>query len=282
MTRLSIEKTGMRQPGGMDVMVRYDPGFDRSGVSPSLGTQIGTRIPGASPENSFNDFVPQTEALNNKILSCLPAPEFRRLLLSFEPIALSTGEEINGVNEFNEFVYFPESAVISHLYRLNNGGVTAAAVIGNDGLVGLSAVFGSPPPVYRTTVMVGGGGLRVKAQVIRQEFARGERLQRLILTYMSKRLAQVSQRAVCNGRHKLTERLYTWLLMIDDRTKGRILPLTHADISNHLGARRAVISGCCHSLRTSGMITYKRGEMIILDRKMLEAGACECYYVLKQ
>ena len=282
MTRLSIAKTRMQQLGGMNVMTRYDPGFDRHGAPTSLVTQIGTRISGAKPELSFNDFVPQNEALNNKILSCLPTPEFKRLFLSFEPVTLSTGEEINGLKEFNEFVYFPESAVISHFYRLNNGGVTAAAVIGNDGLVGLSAVFGSPPPAYRTTVMVGGGGLRVKAQVIRQEFARGERLQRLILTYMSKRLAQVSQRAVCNGRHKLTERLCTWLLMIDDRTKGRTLPLTHADISNHLGAQRAVISGCCHSLRTSGMITYKRGEIIIRDRKMLEAGACECYQVLKQ
>jgi CRP-like cAMP-binding protein len=223
----------------------------------------------------------QDEGLTNKILGSLPAPEFRRLLPYFEPVALFRGEEIIRSNEFDDYVYFPESAVVSHLYYLSDGGTTAAAVIGNDGIVGLSKIFGTRPPVYRTKVVIEGHGLRVKTQVIKNEFARGESFQQYVLSYMSNRLAQVSQRAVCNGRHKLTERLCTWLLMINDRAEDRSLSLTHADIASHLGARRTVISGCCHALRKRGMITYKRGHIIIVDRKMLEGDACECYQVVR-
>jgi CRP-like cAMP-binding protein len=220
------------------------------------------------------------DGLTNKILASLPAPELKRLLPFLEPVVLLSGEEVARSNEHDDFVYFPESVVISHLYLLREG-ETAAAVIGNDGVEGLSVITDSCTPAYCTRVMIGGEGLRVRAKVIRKEFARGETFQSLILTYMSKRVAQLSQRAVCNARHRLAERLCTWLLMINDRTQDKTLPLTHADIANHLGARRAVISGCCHGLRTRGLITYKRGNLIVLDRKMLEAAACECYQVLR-
>lgn len=266
----------------MNVMSRYEPGFDLGARPAAVAGQIPKRISGTKQEVSFHEVIRPNEGLTNKILAGLPAPEFKRLLPFFEPVALLSGQNVTRVNESYDFVYFPESAVISHLYLLKNGGATAAAVVGNDGVVGLSAVLESRPPAYCTSVMIGGDGLRVKTQVIKQEFARGEALQRLVLTYTSKRLAQLSQRAVCNGRHKLAERLCTWLLMIDDLTAEGALPLTHADIANHLGARRAVITGCCHVLRTSGMISYKRGRIIILDRKMLEAKACECYQVLNQ
>ena len=271
----------MQHLGSINVMRRYEPGFDRLARA-AVVSQIPKRISGTKQEVTFHEVVRQNEVLTNKILASLPATEFKRLLPFFQPVALSSGEDLNRLNESDDFVYFPESAVVSHLYLLKSGGETAAALIGNDGVVGLSAVFESRPPTYCTRVMIGGDGLRVKTQVIKQEFARGESLQRLILNYMSKRLAQLSQRAVCNGRHKLADRLCTWLLMIDDRTVDGTLPLTHADIANQLGAQRAVITGCCHALRTRAMISYKRGQITNLDRKELEAAACECYQVLKQ
>jgi CRP-like cAMP-binding protein len=272
----------MQHLRSINVMSRYEAGFDRFARAATVGAQILERISGAEQEVTFHEVIPQDEGLTNKILASLPAPEFKRLLPFLEPVVLSSGEDLNRVNESDDFVYFPESAVVSHLYLLRSGGETAAALIGNDGAVGLSAVFESLPPIYCNRVTIGGDGLRVKTQVIKQEFARGECLQRLILNYMSNRLTQLSQRAVCNGRHKLADRLCTWLLMIDDRTVDGTLPLTHADIANQLGAQRAVITACCRALRTRAMISYKRGQITHLDRKELEAAACECYQVLKQ
>jgi len=170
-------------------------------------------------ELALPEVKPRHDGLTNKLLATLPASELGRLVPFLEPVTLIRGAELTRSKESDHFVYFPESAVISHYYLLRNGGTTAAAVIGNDGVVSLSTMFESRPPLYSTSVMIGGQALRVKAEVIRQEFARGESFQRLILAYMSKRLSQVSQRAVCNGRHKLAERLRTWLLMIDDRAE---------------------------------------------------------------
>jgi len=262
-------------------MSTYESGFDRRDKSAVVASQLHKGIIRTRRDLILPAAEPQNEGLANKILANLPAPEFKRLVPFLEPVKLLGGEDLARLSAADS-VYFPESAVVSHFYLLRNGGTTAAAVIGNDGVVGLSTLFESRPPLYRTRVLIGGEGLRVKAEAIKQEFVRGESFQRLILAYMSKRLSQVSQRAVCNGRHKLAERLRTWLLMIDDRAEDRVLTLTHADIANHLGARRAVISGCCHALRASGVIDYRRGHITILDRKMLETEACECYQVLQQ
>ena len=262
-------------------MSRYEAVFKR----PTNCAPVAAPIPATTAQRgqevgSFDISRGQDAGLTNNILRNLPAPEFQRLVPYFESVALGLGEEIRS-HESDDYVYFPESAVVSHLYSLSDGETTGVAVIGHDGIVGLSKLFGSRPPVYCTRVMIDGEGLRVRSEVIKQEFARGESFQRLILSYLGNRLAQVSQRAVCNGRHKLAERLCTWLLMINDRVGDRSLPLTHADIATHLGARRAVISECCHALRERRMIAYKRGNMIIVDRKALEAGACECYQVVK-
>jgi CRP-like cAMP-binding protein len=261
-------------------MSRYESGFERRARPAIVPTQIQERISRTGQGIGLPPLASGNEGLANKILASLPAPELKRLLTFLEPVSLVSGEEIVRTNE-SDFVYFPESAVISHVCVLRDRSVTAAAMIGNDGMIGLSAILDSSPSVYRTRVMIGGAGLRVKSEVIKQEFARGQSLQRLVLSYMSKRLEQLSQRAVCNGRHRLAERLCTWLLMIDDRTEDKAIPLTHADIANQLGARRAVISGCCYTLRSNNIIAYTRGRIMILDRKMLESRACECYQVLK-
>jgi CRP-like cAMP-binding protein len=262
------------------VRSRYELAHDRewSATVESHAHKPTSRTQGVDlPEDSVQD-----GGLTNRILAGLTATEFNRLVPYLQPAGLQSGEVIRRSQQSYPFIYFPESAVISHLYTLRNGGATAAAVIGSEGVVGLSAIVQSHPPVYDTKVMIGGDGLRVRVEVIREEFARGKDLQRLILTYVRKRLTQVSQRAVCNGRHKLAERLCTWLLMIDDRTSNVAIPLIQADIANHLGARRTVITARLHDLRRNGAITYKRGAIIVLDRKILEIGACECYQVLKQ
>ena len=239
-------------------------------------------VTGKSRAGRFVKPVPFNGLLTNKLLTELPGEDFARLLPHLEPVFLSCGEVLYGFGESISHIYFPETAIISHLYFMKDGSTTAAAIIGREGLVGLSTIFNAAPPLYYTQVTIGGSALRVDTGVIKQEFDCGGAMQQLLLSYTSTRLAQLSQRAVCNGRHRVDERLSTWLLMIHDRAGDTQLPLTHEEIAHHLGLRRAGITTACNLLRHSGAISYRRGMIHILDRQMLEATACECYQALTQ
>lgn len=220
--------------------------------------------------------------LTNKILTALPGPDFAHLLSYLEPVSLFSGQDIYVFGKAIDFIYFPETAVISHLYFLEDGSTTGAAMVGKEGVVGLSAVLDSRPASYWTQVTVGGTAVRVSPDAIREDFARGGAMQRLLLASIRARLFQLSQRAACNGRHTLRERLCTWLLMVHDRVGDEQILLTHENIAHHLGARRAGVSTSCNGLRDQGIITYRRGRLRIADRELLERVACECYRALRQ
>ena len=251
-------------------------------VSTSGARLVENRPNGLSRASKFVKPVPFNGLLPNKLLTALPGEDFARLLPHLEPVSLSSGEDLYGMGESIRHVYFPESAVISHLYFMEDGSLTAVAVVGREGIIGLSTIFDASPPAYSTQVTIGGIALRVEADVLKSEFARGGAMQSLLLGYTSERLAQLSQRAVCNGRHRLDARLSTWLLMIHDRAGEEQLPLTHEEIAHHLGARRAGITTYCNTLRDDGAIDYRRGTIYIRDRQKLESTACECYRALKQ
>ncbi|HEV7377343.1 MAG TPA: Crp/Fnr family transcriptional regulator [Pyrinomonadaceae bacterium] len=244
--------------------------------------QAAEEISGMRRAHKFVTPAPFNGLLTNKLLTQLPGEDFARLLPYLTPVSLSCGEDLYRFGESINDVYFPETAVISHLHFMEDGSMTSAALIGCEGLVGLSAIFDAPTPSYWTQVTIGGSAMRVEAEVIKKEFDRGGEMQRLLLSYTSIRLSQLSQRAVCNGRHRLDQRLCTWLLMIHDRAGDKQLPLTHEEIAHHLGLRRAGITTACNVLRDGGAINYQRGMIRILDRQILEAAACECYRVLGQ
>jgi CRP-like cAMP-binding protein len=215
--------------------------------------------------------------LTNKLLTGLPGADFARLLPHLEPVELTCDQNLYFLGDPPEFVYFPESSVVSHLHILADGGAIEADMVGRDGMTGLSAVFNSHPPDRWTKVTIGGNALRVRADVMRQEFALGGGVQQSLLAYAYARLAQVSQRAVCNGLHSVEQRFCSWLLMIHDRAGDDRLPLTHERIARHLGTRRAGITELATSLRARGHISYSRALIRIVDRRGLEACACECY-----
>ena len=215
--------------------------------------------------------------LSNRLLSGLPAEEFTRLFPHLEPVSLSAGEVLYKLDAEMRYAYFPETAVVSHIYILSEGGMTEADMVGREGMTGLSAVFESPVPSYLTEVALAGSALRARVDVLRQEFARGGALQRLLLKYAGTRVATLSRRAVCNGNHRVEERLCTWLLMMFDRAGDAPLVLTHERISRLLGTRRAGVTSAATLLRDRGVIDYTRGHIRITDRAALEAAACECY-----
>jgi CRP-like cAMP-binding protein len=136
--------------------------------------------------------------------------------------------------------------------------------------------------MHWTQAVIPGTALRLRAKVVKDEFARGGAMQRLILAYASDHIEQLSQRAICNGRHTVEERLCSWLLMIHDRAGDDQLTLTHEQIARHLGTRRSGITDTAIALRERQIISYSRGQICIIDRPGLEMAACECYRTLSR
>jgi CRP-like cAMP-binding protein len=224
--------------------------------------------------------IPFSGLLTNKLLASLPGEEFASLLPHMEPVSCSAGNYLYGFGDEVEFIYFPETLIISHIHLLEDGNTTEVSLVGNEGMVGLSAIFGASSTSYWAQVIVAGSALRLQAEVVKQAFHEGRSLQRLILNYTNERIEQISQRAVCNVRHALGERLATWLLMIQDRAADPNLMLTHEEIARHMGARRASVSLAATLLRDKKIINYNRGRIRILDRQALIMSACECYRTL--
>lgn len=215
--------------------------------------------------------------LTNRLLSALPAEDFARLFAHLEPVSLTAGEVLYKLDEEMRYAYFPETAVISHLFILTEGGMSETNMVGREGMTALSAVFDVPPPAYMSEVALSGSALRARVDVLRLEFARGGAFQQTLIRYAAARIALLSRRAVCNGNHRVEERLCTWLLMMHDRGGDRPLALTHERISRHLGTRRAGVTSAATMLRDRGVIDYTRGHIRVSDREALEAAACECY-----
>jgi CRP-like cAMP-binding protein len=203
----------------------------------------------------------------NQILAALPPVEYRRIAPHLKHVDLISGEILLEPNEAIQKIYFPQRAMISLVSIMMDGSTTEIGLIGNEGMIGLSAILGGNSTISRTIVQVSGTALEVSAEIIRQEFQRGEKLHELLLLYTQALLTQVSQSAACNRQHNIEARLARWLLSVQDCILQDELPLTQEFIANMLGTRR------------SG-VTVAAGIMI-LDQQGLEDTACECYHLIQ-
>lgn len=218
---------------------------------------------------------------SNRILGALPDFDAARLMPHLDFVFLSTSEEIYTAGEFNRYVYFPETAVASDIYDLADGGTIETAMIGSEGATGLCAVLGKYPQTHRTKTTLSGNAWRIKTETLKQEFARGGKMQTLLLDCVNRHINQITQRLVCKSFHLLEKRLCGWFLMLNDRVKSDRLKLTQENIALLLGANRPSITIAAQTLRNQGLIDYSRGGISILDRHGLENSACECYAVLQ-
>lgn len=269
--------------GNDNDFTRTEAGLRYRGVNTAVGARpVAEDASGMNRSYRSIKTVPFNGLLTNKLLTELPGEDFARLLPHLEPVSLSCDEHLYRLGEDVEEVYFPEGAVVSHLYLLADGSTTEAAMIGREGLTGLSSIFASPTQTHWTIAVIPGTALRVRVEVLKEEFARGGAMQRLLLAYAGAHIEQLSQRAICNGRHSVEERVCSWLLMIHDRAGDNRLPLTHERIAHHLGARRPGITEVAISLRDRNIISYTRGQICITDRPGLETAACECYRTLSR
>jgi CRP-like cAMP-binding protein len=218
----------------------------------------------------------------NHLLAALSAEEYARLLPSLELIAMPLGWALYEAGDHLSHLYFPITSIVSLLYVMENGESAEIAITGNEGLVGLSLFMGGESTPSRAVVQSAGDGYRLKASILKREFALGGQFARLALRYTQALITQMSLTAVCNRYHSVDQQLCRWLLLSLDRLPNNELKMTQELIANMLGVRREGVTEAAGKLQAAGLIHHQRGEITVLDRPKLELRVCECYAVVKK
>jgi CRP-like cAMP-binding protein len=220
-----------------------------------------------------------TSTHRNRILKGLPAPESRQLAPHLKSIVMLKDAVLYEAGVRIKQVFFPEQAVISCLSGTSDGESIEVCVVGNEGVIGITALFENIT-AFRTVVQIPGRGYALSCEFLQTEFGRCDVVHRALLRYTNALLLQLSQTAVCNNFHSVEQRLCRWLLTALDKTSMQSVPMTQDALARVLGTRRASISDAARAFQRSGAIRSGRGTISILDRKRLEADVCECYEVI--
>ncbi len=218
----------------------------------------------------------------NNLLAALPEAEWQRWEPLLEWVELPLGHVIYESGRTFSHVYFPTTAIISLLYVMDDGASVEIAVVGNEGLVGISHFLSGESMPFRAVVQSAGIGWRLRARAVKDEFERSGPVMHLLLRYTQALISQMAQTAVCNRHHSLDQQLCRLLLLSLDRLQGSELVMTQELIANMLGVRREGVTEGALRLQRLGLIRYARGHITVLDRPGLEARTCECYAVVKK
>ena len=218
----------------------------------------------------------------NHLLAALPAEEFERIAVHLELVPMGLGESIYESGGHLQHVYFPTTAIVSLLYVMQDGASAEIAVVGYEGVLGISLFMGGETTPSRAVVQSAGYGYRLNSQVLMDEFNRAGPMLHLLLRYTQALITQMAQTAVCNRHHAVEQQLCRWLLLSLDRLPTQELTMTQELIANMLGVRREGVTEAAGKLQHRGLISYSRGRIAVLDRPGLEAHVCECYAVVKK
>jgi CRP-like cAMP-binding protein len=218
----------------------------------------------------------------NHLLDALPASDYDRLASHVEHLELKLGDVLYESGARMRYVYFPTTAIISLLYVMKDGASAEIAIVGNEGVLGISLFMGGETTPSRAVVQSAGYAYRMKAQFLKDEFGRFGPFMQLMLRYTQALITQMAQTAVCNRHHSVDKQLCRWLLLSLDRLASNQLTMTQELIANMLGVRREGVTEAAGKLQKAGVVNYRRGRITVLDRSRLQSLACECYQVVKK
>jgi CRP-like cAMP-binding protein len=240
------------------------------------GVTLNTDAPPCIDETVYPD------PAGNRLLAALPETEWLGWRSQLECVEMPLGQVIYESGNTLSHVYFPTTAIVSLLYVMQNGASAEIAVVGNEGIVGISLFMGGDSTPSRAVVQSAGQGLRLKAEIMKDSFDGSGPVLHLLLRYTQALITQMAQTAVCNRHHSLDQQLCRWLLLSLDRLRSNELVMTQELIANMLGVRREGVTEAALKLQQLGLIRYARGHITVLDRAALEARSCECYSVVKK
>ena len=226
--------------------------------------------------------LPTQHQVKNLLLAATPAADYEYLSEHLERVTLSGKESIHLQGDSVNHLYFPLDCIVSSSVIMNDGSMIEVYMLGRESATGIGAIFGEYVARNWVRVLVPGSALRLRSEIVRDMFRRSSAMQRLLMRAYRAAVTQISQRAVCNGRHTILHRLSTWLLMVHDRVGSDNIPLTQEAISGRLGARRASITQAARYLQEAEAISYSRGKIHIDNRELIEQQACECYEVMRR
>ena len=220
--------------------------------------------------------------VTNGILGALLKTEYRRLAARMERVDLKRGAIVYRANQKIEHVYFPEDAVVAMVDTLDDGRTVEVGLVGHEGMVGINIFLGTIATPDKAVVQLPGSALRMSSRDLRAEVRFGSPLQRVLLHYTQVALAVISQSVACSQHHRVEQRLARWILTMDEYAHPHELVMSHTSIAAMLGARRSGISIAASHLQALGLMRYRRGHIVVLDRKGLEEQSCECYRFIEK
>lgn len=219
--------------------------------------------------------------LENRLLAALPDDAQKRVFRHLELTELPLGKVVYESGDVLRAAYFPTDSIISLLYCMENGASGEIAVVGNDGVVGVSLFMGGQSTSSRAIVQSAGSAYQLPAPRLREEFDRHGEMMFLLLRYAQTLITQMTQTAACNRHHSIDEQLARWLLLSLDRLSGNKMAMTQQLIANMLSVTPARVTEVARKLERLGVIAYRSGRIEVLDRPTLEKLSCECYGVVK-
>ncbi len=217
----------------------------------------------------------------NRLLSALPASDLEAMRPHMEDITLELHTPLIVPNEPIEYMIFPLTALASLVTVLEDGSTVEAGSVGHEGMVGIPILLNATTTPMETVTQVGGTAIRVPSDVVKKQFDTSPAVQALMHRYIHALFIIASQSTACNRRHQVDERLARWLLMSADGIQNEEVAITHEYLATMLGVRRPGVTEAALKLQEDGLIHYRRGGTTIVDRRGLEARACECYQVVK-
>ncbi len=236
---------------------------------------VANREPEATPEPA------NRVSVANNLLAALPHAEYQRLLTGLEPVTLTFGEALYALGAPIRHVYFPIDCPVSLLITVDGRHALEVGLVGHEGMVGIPLALGIDVSPMRALVQGTGTAMRMEAASFRKELAQSMPLQQVLYRYAHALMAQVAQTAACNNFHAVKARLARLLLMTRDRVRSDEFRLTHELLAEMLGIRRVGVTNAAGALQKRKLISYRRGYIRIIDRKGLEAAACQCYRTIK-
>jgi CRP-like cAMP-binding protein len=217
----------------------------------------------------------------NRLLAALDASDLERINGDLEVAEYASGAILFEPHQAAKFVYFPYSCVVSIINSVDGGTSVEVGTVGNEGMAGLAVFLDSGESPSRTLVQVAGKMARLRADSFRELVETSPRFRNLMNRFTLAFLSQVAQTATCNRAHTIDERCARWLLMTHDRVDAENFSLTHEFLAFMLGVRRAGVTVAAGILQKAGLITYRRGNIKVVNRQGLEDAACECYKIVR-
>lgn len=218
----------------------------------------------------------------NRILAQLSPCDLERVCRRAEPVRLPLGEVVCDPGRPLSHVYFPCEGILSSVVILESGDTVEAAMIGNEGMAGVAVLVDSTASPQRVVQQMRGEVLRVPAADFRAVLAESAAVHELTERYAMALMHQCGQNVACNAHHGAGERMCRWLLASSDRVGSSEFDITQEYLAQMLGVRRQTIGITAQQLQYAGLLSYRRGRIVLHDRDALERKACECYRVTKQ